>query len=44
MSYYEGEGRIRDAEETHERALEHIPDFDLFLEDLADNVEDAKEE
>ncbi|MHA2323105.1 MAG: tetratricopeptide repeat protein [Candidatus Thorarchaeota archaeon] len=44
MSYYEGEGRIQDAEKTHERALEHIPDFDLFLEDLADIVEDAKEE
>ncbi len=44
MSYYEGEGRIKEAEETHEQALEHIPDFDRFLEDLTDFVEDVQGE
>ncbi|MHA2384488.1 MAG: hypothetical protein ACXACT_18100 [Candidatus Thorarchaeota archaeon] len=37
------QGRSKEANEAHKSALELIPDFDYFMEDLQESIDEAQD-
>jgi Flp pilus assembly protein TadD len=44
ISHFQKQGRSKEADEAHKSALDIITDFDYFMEDLQESIDEARDQ